>query len=211
MKKEMTIHAALSYLKTADKRITKALSTDTYVIYAKVNADKISGMSAATAKEDMKSSYQSVTDIMKTVEAIKKAISKANAENTVVVCGEEMTVAEAIYMSSYGIDNKRAILTTLRQQYADAKRSVDRLNGEELERRADQFINSIYGNKEKATGQEALTARENFKKQNSYELVDPVGVLTEIKSLESWIDRFEAEVDGAIQVSNATHTITIDV
>lgn len=211
MKKEMTIHAALSYLKTADKRISKMLSTNTYVTYAKVNADKISGMSAAIAKEDMKSSYQSVTDIMKTVEAIKKAISKANAENTVVVCGEEMTVAEAIYMMSYGIDNKRAILTTLRQQYADAKRSVDRLNGEELERRADQFINSIYGNKEKATGQEALTARENFKKQNSYELVDPVGVLTEIKSLESWIDRFEAEVDGAIQVSNATHTITIDI
>ena len=207
----MTIHAALSYLKTADKRITKALSTDTYVIYAKVSADKINGMSAMTVKEDMKSSYQSVTDIIKTVEAIKKAVSKANAENTVVVCGEEMTVAEAIYMMSYGIDNKRAILTTLRQQYADAKRSVDRMNGEELERRADQFINSIYGNKEKATGQEALTARENFKKQNSYELVDPVGVLTEIKSLESWIDRFEAEVDGAIQVSNATHTITIDV
>lgn len=211
MKKEMTIHAALSYLKTADKRITKALSTDTYVTYAKVSADKIGGMSATTAKEDMKSSYQSVTDIVKTVEAIKKAISKANAENTVVVCGEGMTVAEAIYMMSYGIDNKRAILTTLRQQYADAKRSVDRLNGDELERRADQFINSIYGNKEKATGQEALTARENFKKQNSYELVDPVGVLNEIKSLESWIDRFEAEVDGAIQVSNATHTITIDV
>ena len=204
MKKEMTIHAAVSYLKTADKRITKALSTDTYVTYAKVSADKISGMSATIAKDDMKGSYQSVTDIVKTVEAIKKAISKANAENTIVVCGEEMTVAEAIYMTSYGIDNRRAILTTLRQQYADAKRSVDRLNGEELERRADQFINSIYGNKEKATGQEALTARENFKKQNSFELVD-------IKYLESWIDRFEAEVDGAIQVSNATHTITIDV
>lgn len=211
MKKEMTIHAALSYLKTADKRISKALSTDTYVTYAKVGADKIGGMSATSAKEEMKSSYQSVTDIMKTVEAIKKAISRANAENTIVVCGEEMTVAEAIYMMSYGIDNKKKILDTLRRQYLDSKRSIDRANGEELERRADQFIVSIYGNKEKATGQEALTARENFKKQNSFELVDPIGVLAEIKSLESWIDRFEAEVDGAIQVSNATHTITIDV
>ena len=148
---------------------------------------------------------------MKTVEAIKKAISRANAENTIVVCGEEMTVAEAIYMMSYGIDNKKKILETLRRQYLDSKRSIDRANGEELERRADQFIVSIYGNKEKATGQEALTARENFKKQNSFELVDSIGVLAEIKSLESWIDRFEAEVDGAIQVSNATHTITIDV
>lgn len=211
MKKEMTIHAALSYLKTADKRISKALSTNTYITCAKVGADKIGGVSATSAKEEMKSSYQSVMDIMKTVEAIKKAVSKANAENTIIVCGEEMTVAEAIYMMSYGISNKRMILETLRRQYLEAKRSIDRANGDELERRADQFIVSIYGNKEKATGQEALTARENFKKQNSYELVDPVGVLAEMKSLESWIDRFEAEVDGAIQVSNATHTITIDV
>lgn len=37
----MTIHAALGYLKTAPKRIQKALNTDTYVAYAKVGADKI--------------------------------------------------------------------------------------------------------------------------------------------------------------------------
>ena len=41
MQKEMTIHSALSYLKTASKRIQKALDTDTYVTYAKVGADKI--------------------------------------------------------------------------------------------------------------------------------------------------------------------------
>ena len=33
----------------------------------------------------------------------------------------------------------------------------------------------------------------------------------EIKSLEAWINEFETEVDSAIQVSNATHTITIDI
>ena len=32
MKKEMTIHAALSYLKTADKRIEKILSADTFSV-----------------------------------------------------------------------------------------------------------------------------------------------------------------------------------
>lgn len=210
MKKTMTIHAALSYLKTADKRITKALDTGTYATYAKVGADKINGVSAKTVKEDMKSSYQSVVDIIRTVEAIKKAVSKSNAENTIIVCGDEMTVAEAIYMMQYGIETKKELLQTLRTQYASARNSVERYN-KDVEQRADKFIESMFGSKEKATGQDAITAREAYIKQNTYEVVDPINLMDEIKNLETWINEFETEVDGAIQVSNATHTIEIDV
>lgn len=210
MRKEMTIHAALSYLKTADKRIRKALDTETYATYAKVGADKINGVSAKTVKEDMKSSYQSVIDIIKTVEAIKKAVSKSNAENTIIVCGEEMPVAEAIYMMQYGVETKKELLQTLRLQYTSAKSSVERYN-KDVEQRADKFIESMFGSKEKATGQDAITAREAYIKQNTYEVVDPINLMDEIKYLETWINEFETEVDGAIQVSNATHTIEIDV
>lgn len=210
MKKTMTIHAALSYLKTADKRIRKALDTDTYATYAKVGADKINGVSAKTVKEEMKSSYQSVVDIIKTVEAIKKAVSKSNAENTIIVCGDEMTVAEAIYMMQYGVETKKELLQTLRLQYTSARNSVERYN-KDVEQRADKFIESMFGSKEKATGQDAITAREAYIKQNTYEVVDPVNLMDEIKSLEAWINEFETEVDGAIQVSNATHTIEIDI
>ena len=210
MKKEMTIHAALSYLKTADKRITKDLNTDTYATYAKVGADKINGVSAKTVKEEMKSSYQSVVDIIKTVEAIKKAVSKSNAENTIIVCGDEMTVAEAIYMMQYGIDIKKSLLQTLRAQYASARNSVERYN-KDVEQRADKFVESMFGSKEKATGQDAIVARDAYIKQNTYEVVDPVNLMDKIKYLEAWINEFETEVDGAIQVSNATHTIVIEV
>ena len=210
MKKTMTIHAALSYLKTADKRIRKALDTGTYATYAKVGADKINGVSAKDVKEEMKSSYQSVVDIIKTVEAIKKAVSKSNAENTIIVCGDEMTVAEAIYMMQYGVETKKELLQTLRLQYTSARNSVERYN-KDVEQRADKFIESMFGSKEKATGQDAITAREAYIKQNTYEVVDPVNLMDEIKHLETWINEFETEVDGAIQVSNATHTIEIDV
>lgn len=210
MQKEMTIHAALSYLKTADKRIDKAFEDDQYITHAKVGADKINGVSAKTAKEEMKSSYQSVTDIIKTVAAIKKAVSKSNAENTIVVCGDEMTVAEAIYMMQYGIDVQKALLDKLRSQYASAKSAVERFN-RTAEEKSDKFVESMFGSKEKATGQDAITAREAYIKQNAYEVVDPIGIVDEIKRLEAWINEFETEVDSAIQVSNATHTITIDV
>ena len=210
MKKTMTIHAALSYLKTADKRIRKALDTETYATYAKVGADKINGVSEKTVREDMKSSYQSVVDIIKTVEAIKKAVSKSNAENTIIVCGDKMTVAEAIYMMQYGVETKKELLQTLRLQYTSARNSVERYN-KDVEQRADKFIESMFGSKEKATGQDAITAREAYIKQNTYEVVDPINLMDEIKYLETWINEFETEVDGAIQVSNATHTIEIDV
>ena len=60
-------------------------------------------------------------------------------------------------------------------------------------------------------GQDAIAAREAYIKQNAYEVVDPIDIVGEIKGLEAWINEFETEVDSAIQVSNATHTITIDV
>lgn len=210
MKKEMTIHAALSYLKTADKRIDKILSTDTFVTFAKVGADKINGVSTKTAKDEMRSSYQSVVDIINTVEAIKKAVSEANAKNTVVVCGKEMTVAQAIYMMQYGVETKKSLLSVLRSQYASAKNSTERYN-RDVEQRADKFVETMFGSKEKATGQDAIVARDGYIKQNTYEVVDPIGIMDEIKSLEAWINDFEAQVDSAIQVSNATHTIVIDI
>ena len=176
----------------------------------KVGGDKINGVSAKDVKEEMKSSYQSVVDIIKTVEAIKKAVSKSNAENTIIVCGDEMTVAEAIYMMQYGVETKKELLQTLRLQYTSARNSVERYN-KDVEQRADKFIESMFGSKEKATGQDAITAREAYIKQNTYEVVDPVNLMDEIKHLETWINEFETEVDGAIQVSNATHTIEIDV
>ena len=210
MKKEMTIHAALSYLKTADKRIEKILSADTFATFAKVGADKINGVSAKNVKDEMRSSYQSVVDIINTVEAIKKAISEANAKNIITVCGKEMTVAQAIYMMGYGIETKKTLLSTLRTQYASAKNAADRLN-RDAEQKADRLIASVYEAKEKSAGQEAIATRDAYIKQNTYEVVDPIGIVDMIKNLEAWINEFETEVDAAVQVSNATHTITIDI
>ena len=206
---EMTIHQALSYLKTADKRIEDKIVGDTYVTFVKIGADKINGESANTARAEMKSSYQSVCDILKRVEDIKKAINKANAEIIITVCGEEMSVASALYMMNYGLDVKKKLLSSMRQQYITAKQNVEYKNGSELENKVNKFVETMYGGKEKANSSEAIGAIEDYRKKNSYELVDPIGISEEIKKLTDWIDDFEAEVDAKIQMSNSTHTITI--
>lgn len=206
---EITIHQVLSYLKTADKRVSDKIGTDMYVTYVKTGADKINGESASDAKAEMRSSYQSVCDLLRRIEEIKKAINKSNAETMITVCGEEMSVASALYMMNYGVEAKRKLLMSMRQQYNTAKQNVERKNGDELENKVNKFIDTMYGGKEKANSTEAIGAIDDYRKKHSYELVDPIGILAEIKKLTAWIDEFEAEVDGAIQVSNATHTITI--
>ena len=135
----------------------------------KIGADKINGESANTARAEMKSSYQSVCDILKRVEDIKKAINKANAEIIITVCGEEMSVASALYMMNYGLDVKKKLLSSMRQQYITAKQNVEYKNGSELENKVNKFVETMYGGKEKANSSEAIGAIEDYRKKNSYE------------------------------------------
>ena len=50
----------------------------------------------------------------------------------------------------------------------------------------------------------------SYKENNQYILIDPINIVPTISSLQSEIDAFEAKVDSAIQIANATNTITIE-
>lgn len=208
--KTMTVHSALAYLKIADKRIESALK-HTFVTCAQVNSTKIQGISAADFRNAMASDYKSVCDITNNVIAIKKALSESNAKTMITVCGETMSVAAAIYMMKYGVSQKEAVLKELRSQYAAAMQIVSKRNGKELDERAETYIRTLYTNKEGTSGEDALKSREQFKAVNSFEVVDSIHIAEEIKKLSDWIDTFKAEIDGALQVSNAVTTITVEM
>ena len=53
-------------------------------------------------------------------------------------------------------------------------------------------------------------ASKDFKARNEYKLVDPVGIVDRIAKLTEETDRFQAAVDSAIQISNATTYIEIE-
>lgn len=81
--------------------------------------------------------------------------------------------------------------------------TVDKYNGATLEKKADDYVIGLYGSKEKATGTEAEATRKAYMEANTYDFVDPFGVVSIQQNLEKKVANFSTEVDAALFVSNA--------
>jgi hypothetical protein len=207
----MTIHQALVELKTLDKRISNAIMEGGFVTANKHSNTKINGIPVSEFCSDVESRYQKITDLICRREAIKCAVVQSNAITAVTVGGKTYTVAEAIEMKNNGLKGKIALLNQLTSDYNQSKRIADRANGDELERRAEEHVRNLVGNTDmKGATEEAKRAREEFIKNQTMELVDPLNVREKIEGLNEEILSFTTNVDSALSVSNALTTITIE-
>lgn len=209
--KTMTIHEALSELKMLDKRIQMKIGRATFVTTNKHSNAKISGKPVKSYMDDMLSELNSIRDLIEYRAAVKNALSISNAKTVVTIAGREYTVAEAIEMKSTGIENEQYLLNTIAAQFTKANREITQANGEQLRKMADDYINNIFGSKDKATSIEDIEqARKVYIDNHTMDLIDPCGAAFLIDDLEKKIEAFKAEVDAKISISNATTTITIN-
>lgn len=206
---KLTVHEALCEIKVSDKRIEKAIQDCAFCMANKEVNPKIAGIPVKDYEEEVRSKYQAITDLIKRNDAIKKALSLSNAATKITVAGIEMSVAEAIYMMQHGINHKQKLLLAMVQALKSARSVIEYENGARLEDRLDKFIQATYGSKEKVTAEELDKASKDFKARNEYKLVDPLGIVDKIAVLTEEIDKFQAAVDSAIQISNATTYIEI--
>ena len=206
---KITVHEALCEIKVSDKRIEKAIAECAFCAANKEVSPKIAGVPVKEFEDEIRSKYQAIMDLIKRNNAIKKALSLSNAKKKITVAGIEMSVAEAIYMMQHGITHKQKLLLTMARALKDARQTIEFENGARLEDRLDKFIQATYGSKEKVTAEELDKASKDFKARNEYKLVDPLGIVDKIATLTKEIDEFQAAVDSAIQISNATTYIEI--
>lgn len=207
----MTIHKGLAELKILDERIKKEIKSGSYCAANKHSNDKINGISVEDFKKAVQSTYDKVTDLINRRKAIKKAIVLSNAKTTVKIADTEYTVAEAIEMKNHGIEFEKILLATMDISYANAKLTVEKQNGKELEERADQYVTAIYGQKDgKTNSADIEKVRKDFLEANSYEIIDPINIPEKSEELRNKIDSFMADVDSALSVSNALTKITIE-
>ena len=209
-KETMTIHEALTTLKTLDKRIKSRIQTATYCVVNKHCNEKINGKLIVDVKNDMRSDYESITDLIARRAAIRNALSISNAKTMVTINGREYTVAEAIEMKKTGMGLKSELLSQMSIQFARAKAQIDGTNGDALQKNADTYVSSMFGGKDKVDPETIKSAREAWIKANTLDLIDPLDVGSEIKKLEDEIDKFTSEVDSKISVSNALTTIEVE-
>lgn len=207
----MTIHKALAELKILDGRIKKEIQNGLYCAANKHSNEKINGIPIDDFEKSVRGTYDKVTDLINRRKAIKKAIVLSNAKTTVKIADTEYTVAEAIEMKNHGIEFEKLLLGTMDVAYANAKLTVERQNGKELEERADQYVTAIYGQKDgKTNSADIEKVRKDFLEANSYEIIDPINIPEKSEELRNKIDSFMAEVDSALSVSNALTEITIE-
>lgn len=212
---KMTIHKALSELKTIDDRIIKAIRSNTYVLAVKHSAEKINGVKVNDYEGNMKSGYQKVTDLIARRDAMKRAVVLSNATTKVKIGNVEYTVAEAIEMKNHGMEFKKILLQNLYTAYGSAQNEFNKNNGDALEKKAEQYILAVIAAQPKdakmSVDSEAMKAmRQTYIDNNKYDMVDPLDVAKLIEAIDTEINEFNTEVDAALSVSNALTVIEFE-
>ena len=209
-KETLTVHQALCELKVADNKINKLIRNGLFCETRKESVQKINGVEIPEFEEQIKKTYQKVSDLIKRVDALKRAISLSNAKTIIKVAGKEMTVAEAIYAFKHGNENKLVLIEEMRRQYTNCTTKIARENGAEMERKRDAYINQLFSNRSDAKLSDIRNAEDDFTRKNTLTLVDPIHLQEKINSLQDEVDEFKSQLDAVLQMSNATTVIDIE-
>lgn len=210
----MTVHEALSELKVLNQRIEKEMRRTKLVTTNKHANTKIEGIDIKTYKESMKSSLQKIQDLIARRNAIKRAVTKSNANTNITLTKSNgksitMTVAEAIEYKAVGI-NYITQLNNLAASQLNEATQIIKQNNMYIEERADKYVTDLYG-KDSSNNDNAETARKAYIEASSFDLIDPNNIEELISSLEDEINFYKTKVDAALSTSNAITTIEFEV
>ena len=173
------------------------------------------GKTVQNFKEDMRSGYQKVTDLIARRDAMKRAVVLSNATTKFTIGGKEMTIAEAIEAKNHCMEFKSMLLRQMNSAYVTAQNELNRNGGEALEKKAEQYVLAVIAAQPKdskmSVDSEAMKAlRKTYIENNTYDLVDPMDIAKVIEALDAEINEFNAEVDAALSCSNALTVIEFE-
>ncbi|MCG3089728.1 hypothetical protein [Sporosarcina cyprini] len=203
----MSIHRALSELKTLNDRIPKAINEADFIATDRKSAQKINGLTIEDYEKTIQAGFDKAVSLLERRNRLKDAIVQSNAVTEVVVAGEKMTVAKAIERKS-SIAHEEKLLSTMigKRRMAINKLSTE---NESLPSRLEDYLTAILGNKEHAKKEEVELHTKSFMERNEYVLIDPLHLDKRIEEWEERVSSFKAEVDAVLSESNAITTITI--
>lgn len=206
----MTVHKALCELKTLDARIEKEIGSIDFVGYKKASEDKYLGKKVSEYEKEVNSRYQKICDLISREDALKKALNAYNSTTKITVCGDEMTIAEALYFMGAKQKHRKRLVEKLIVDNRVADDEIVMWNEKELPARTDKYIASVFGNAKDSQDPDKIASMTKiFKEENVMEKIDPLNAAKKAEALADWIDEFMAEVDGALQTANAVNEITI--
>lgn len=198
------LHRALAEKKMLEKRILGILNSFEPVGTKKGSDSKVyeTKTSIEDFSKDVKSKYQQIQDLIYNYNALDKAIVISNSITKVNIGNKEYTVADAIKRKD-NIEFEQDLLRKMKQSHSKGLLNVNSKNLEVEKRLDEQTINMGKQDKEQWSSV--------YRKQNEWQIIDPIGVMQEIEKLELDIDEFLTEVDYALSTSNAITIIEVDL
>lgn len=231
--RELLMIKALQERDLLRDRIFRQIETTTFLDYKKQSEERTVGTMTVEAEfcERVKSSYQSIQDLIRNYDEIDAAIVSSNAATVVKTKFGEYTVAAAIALkqrlkNSTGSETSRLLqaldkkmmpkcdfesemLRVMQKQLMD---SMEKMKAAQtsLEAAAEQMRSNILGSEKAKKDSASIAVVDEYLKANQYKLVDPLDLSKRIQQLKAEREELLNELDTAIKISNATTTIVVD-
>jgi hypothetical protein len=207
LEETISITRALAELKLLDSRIGKKIEERDFVFLAsKKNRHQIV---PEVISKDIRSTYQSITDLIQRRNKIKSAIILSNAVTKVKLKNEEMNVAEVIERKSI-LPYYRTLLTKLKRNKEMVLNHLER-NNQSLEHDLQTILEINFGKQSnnKTNPDDIENISKAYRDANRSEIIDPLQIDQKIKEIEEMIEVYETESNFVLSESNATTKIKI--
>ena len=219
MSEKMLITQALDERDLLVKKINSKIEKASFVDSAKTNEEKVINgqISRDEYTKNAESTYQQIVDLIDRYQKIDAAIVASNAVTKITTSYGEMTVAAAISLRNrirevFYKDSETNFETVLqRKMQKDYNENVQfaEQKNRQLQSTAESMRLSILGKDTKVKDEKPLEVVEAYVRENTTEIVDPIGVQKKIEKLEEKRNTLLRELDTQIKVSNATTFIEI--
>ena len=216
---EITIHRALSQLKTTQARIEDKFEKDIYVSSTIGKTNMAEGRPVDAVKREILANFDSMQQLLKNYQTLKLAIIRSNSGiteastniKTGMVEGMELTVAEAIAIQKYVLPLENQFVRRLETQLNNAKRTIEMTNSQ-----ANTEITSVLealSNKDSKNldPSQVNTITEAYQQNKFRQLVDPLDLADKIRKLRDKLDALSVGVDAFLSESNAISHINVDL
>lgn len=219
MAEKLLVTQALDERDLLVKKIKDKINAASFVDVKKNNEER--GLDSRLSMEEFskkaQSAYQQIMDLVDRFQKIDSAIVASNATNQVQTSYGKMSVAAAISLrnrlrdrgSYLGEGNFEELLRRqMAQQYSHCISVMEDRN-RQLSITAEEMRLSILGKDSKVRDDKPLDVVETYVRQNTTDLIDPLGIIGKMDALKEKMDTLLRELDTAIKVSNATSFIEI--
>lgn len=218
MAEKMLVTQALDERDLLVKKITDKIRKAKLVDTKKRNEDKTAGerLTVEEFGKAAQSAWQQIMDLIDRYQRIDAAIVASNAATWVETTYGRYTVAGAISLRNR-LRAKSSLLVTgtnfegLLQSVLEAQFNTGVAKAGEknkaLEKQAEEMRLSILGKDGKARDDKPLGVVDTYVKENTTELIDPLGAEKRAAELKEKKEKLLAELETQIKVSNATTLI----